>query len=83
VCCNCQYSLEIQNIWWDLIIEDFCLELYVELSSYEDEVLHQLLLEKTPCTDLGDVDLKSFQRMCYLHVTKLAAKYNRAVKYIQ
>ena len=68
MCCNCQYSFEIQNIW---IIEDFCLELYVELSSYEDEVLHQLLLEKTPCTDLGDVDLKSFQRMCYLHVAKL------------
>jgi hypothetical protein len=22
-----------RNIWWDLIIENFCLELYVELSS--------------------------------------------------
>ena len=79
----CQYSFEIQNIWWNLIIEYFCLELYVELSSYEDNVLYQIFLEKTPCTHLGDVDLKSFQRMCYLHVTKLAAEYNRAVKYIQ
>jgi hypothetical protein len=25
VCCNCQYSFEIQNMWWDLIIENFCL----------------------------------------------------------
>ena len=83
MCCNYQYSFEIQNIWWDLIIEQFCLELYVELSSYEDEVLHHILLGKTPFTDLGDVDLKSFQRMCYLHVTKLAEEYNRAVKYIQ
>ena len=40
VCYNCQYSVEIQIIWWDLIIENFCLELYVELSSYEDEVLY-------------------------------------------
>jgi hypothetical protein len=40
----------------------------------------QFYLEKTPCTDLGDVYLKSFQRMCYLHVTKLAGEYNRAVK---
>jgi len=61
----------------------FLFRTYIELSSYEDEVLYQILLGKTPCTDLGDVDLKSFQRMCYLHVTKLAAEYNRAVKYIQ
>jgi hypothetical protein len=47
VCCNCQYHFEIQNIWWDLIIEHFCFELYVELSSYEDEVLYQILLGKT------------------------------------
>jgi hypothetical protein len=47
VCCNCQYNFEIQNIWWDLIIEHFCFELYVELSSYEDEVLYQILLGKT------------------------------------
>ena len=48
VCCNCQYSFEIQNIWCDLIIEHFCFELYVELiSSYEDEVLCQILLGKT------------------------------------
>jgi hypothetical protein len=46
VCCNSQYSFEIQNIWWDLIIENFCLELYLELSSYEDEVLYQILLGK-------------------------------------
>ena len=46
VCCNCPYSFEIQNIWWDLIIENFCLGLYVELSSYDDEALYQILLEK-------------------------------------
>jgi hypothetical protein len=47
VCYNCQYSVEIQIIWWDLIIENFCLELYVELSSYEDEVLYtKFYLEK-------------------------------------
>ena len=42
VCC-----FEIQNIWWDLILGNFCLELYVELSSYEDEVLYKILLGKT------------------------------------
>ena len=46
MCCNCPHSFEIQNIWWDLIIEIFCLELFVELSSYEDEVLYQILLGK-------------------------------------
>ena len=40
---NCQYSFEIQNIWSDLIIEKFCFEIYVELSSYKDEVLYQNL----------------------------------------
>ena len=83
VCCTCPYTLEIQNIWWHLIIEMFCLDLYVELSSYDDEALYQILLGKTPCTDLGDAGLKSFQKMCYFHVTKLAAEYIRAVKYIQ
>ena len=58
---------------------NFCLEFYVELSSYKDEVVYQMLLGKTPCTDLSDAYLKSFQRMCYLHATKLAAEYNRAV----
>jgi hypothetical protein len=33
--------------WWDLIIEHFCFELYVELSSYNDEELYQILLGKT------------------------------------
>jgi hypothetical protein len=28
VCCN-----YIRNIWWDLIIEDFCLEPYVEVAT--------------------------------------------------
>jgi hypothetical protein len=28
VCCN-----YIRNIWWDLIIENFCLELYVEVAT--------------------------------------------------
>ena len=63
------------------MIDKFCLELYVERSSYEDEVLYQIFLGKTLYTDLGDVDLKSFQKMWYLHVTKLPAEYNRAMKY--
>ena len=83
VCCNCPYSFEIQDIWCYLSIENICLDLYVELSSYDDEALCQILLGKTPCTDLGDIDLNSFQKMCSLHVTKLVAEYNRAVKYTQ
>jgi hypothetical protein len=44
------------------------------------DVIIPNLLGKYPCIYIGDVYLKSFQRICYLHVTKLAAGYNTAVK---
>ena len=29
----CAVTIFFRNIWWDLIIENFCLELYVEVAT--------------------------------------------------
>jgi hypothetical protein len=47
------------SIWWDLIIEQFPVELYAELSECDEESLIQILLGKDPSTDLCTFDLEN------------------------
>jgi hypothetical protein len=65
------------SIWWDLIIEQFPVELYAELSECNEESLILILLGKDPSTDLCTFDLDAFKRLCYIHLVKSSAEYNR------
>ena len=35
-------TTDIPDIWWNTIVEYFKLELYAELSAYDDELLFQI-----------------------------------------
>jgi hypothetical protein len=68
---------EMCSIWWDLIIEKFPVEVNAELNECDEESLFRILLGKNPSTDLCASDLDSFKRLCYIHLVKSSAEYNR------
>lgn len=45
-CCNCNATRYIQDTWWDLIMENFDVELFVELNQYDEEQLFVVLIGK-------------------------------------
>lgn len=74
---SCPSTSEMSSIWWDLLIEQFPVELYAELSECDEESLFRILLGKDPSTDLCASDLDAFKRLCYIHLVKSSAEYNR------
>ena len=80
VCCICSHTFEIRDIWWDMIIENFTLDLYTELSGLDDETLYCILLGKFPNTPLDNEDIENFRKLCFLHVVKCSAVYNRQLR---
>ena len=81
-CFGCTCTSNMHSTWMGLIIENFCLDLYVELSECDDDSLYTICLGKNPSTMLSDPDLESFKRLCYIHVTKSASEYNRQLNNI-
>ena len=45
-CCSCPGAQFLQKTWWDMIIEHFNLDLYVEISQYDNEQRCHVLLGK-------------------------------------
>jgi hypothetical protein len=37
-CCSCPGAQVLQKTWWDMIIEHFNFDLYVEISQYDNEL---------------------------------------------
>lgn len=74
---SCPSTSEMCSIWWDLIIEKFPVELYAELSEYDEESFFRILLGKDPSIDLCTFDLDAFKRLCYIHLVKSSAECNR------
>ena len=77
-CCNCSSTKNLQNLWWDFIIEKFPVEIFIELYSY-DEQIYQILLGRRLVTDTM-IDTENFTKLCHVHVIQCIAKYNRALR---
>ena len=67
-CVSCQGTQDLRNEWWDIIIENFPLKFYVELSELDNEQLFRIMLGKQPRSDICVDDLSSFHRMSYFHL---------------
>ena len=79
-CCNCSGTRTLQNIWWDLIMENFSVHLFVELNALDEEQLYQCLLGKPVATAIDDGD--NFSKLCHLHIVKCIAEYSRLLRYL-
>ena len=47
---TCAVTIFFRNIWWDLTIENFCLERYVEVATRMRYYTNILLGKQTACT---------------------------------
>jgi hypothetical protein len=54
------------SIKWDLIIENFPVDLSAEVSEYDYETLFRILLGKDSWTDFGASDLDAFKKLIYI-----------------
>ena len=77
-CCSCICTLELRELWWGIIIENFPLQLYSELSEYDDEEIYQILLGRIPLN--LSVEHSEFERLCHAHVFQCLALYGRCVR---
>lgn len=78
ICCSCPGTMILQDTWWDIIIENFPLELFVELYEKDDDDLYQILLGGNDSMD--DEDSMKFINLNHFHIIQCIAAYNRALK---
>ena len=79
-CCNCFGTWQIQDAWWDTVIDNFPVELFNELYSKDEEELYQILLgSEFECREMVDYD--NFLSLCHTHVIQCLAHYNRIIRY--
>jgi hypothetical protein len=50
-------TTNIHDIWWEMIVEHFVFDLYVEFSAYDDELFFQILLGRNHITKLNNDDV--------------------------
>jgi hypothetical protein len=62
-CCSCPSTKALQEAWWDMMIEHFNLDLYVEISQYDNEQRYQILLGKKPLTDIDELDYERLLKL--------------------
>ena len=67
-CCSCPSTQALQEAWWDMMIEHFNLDLYVEISQYDNEQRYQILLGKKPLTDIDELDYERLLKLCHYHL---------------
>ena len=67
-CCSCPSTQVLQEAWWDMMIEQFNLDLYVEISQYDNEQRYQILLGKKPRTDIDELDYERLLKLCHCHL---------------
>ena len=58
-CCSCPSTQALQEAWWNMMIEHFNLDLYVEISQYDNKQRYQILLGKKPRTDIDELDYET------------------------
>jgi hypothetical protein len=75
-CCSCPGTQFLQEAWWDMIIEHFNLDLYVEISQYDNEQRYQILLGKKPTTDINELDYEKLLKLCHCHLIYCITGYN-------
>ena len=66
----------LQEAWWDMIIEYFNLDLYVEISQYDNEQRYKILLGKKLSTFINEFDYEKFLMLCHCHVIHCTTEYN-------
>ena len=58
-----------------LSMKIFYVEIFIELYSYDEEQLYQILLGRPLVTDT-DIDTENFIKLCHVHVIQCIAEYN-------
>ena len=61
--CSSPGTLFLEEAWWDMMIEHFNLDLYVEISQYDNEQRYQILLGKKPRTDIDELYYERFLKL--------------------
>ncbi|CAG2254224.1 unnamed protein product [Mytilus edulis] len=80
-CCNCPSTNEQCEVWWDILSNNFPVQLYCELSMYDDEILFQILLGRKPLTIFSSIDESDqFLKLCHAHVIQCVAEYSRSLR---
>lgn len=77
VCCNCPATSMYRDVFWDFIMEDFPVELFIELNNYCDEELYTILLGKETQTSLDIDEVNTFTHLCRIHVITSMSSYNK------
>ena len=78
-CCNCNGTSDLRNVLWDIIIENFRLDLFVELSYYDEEDLFQIFLRKPVLTE--NIDTDEFSSLCHRHVVQCVNRFAKLAKF--
>ena len=79
-CCACICTFQNRDLWWNMIIENYQLKLFCELSEYEDEIIFQILLGRIPVTEFYDNnEYGEFVKLCHVHVIQCVAEYWKSV----
>ena len=67
-CFSCPSTQALQEAWWNMMIEHFNLDLYVEISQYDNEQRYQILLGKKPRTDIDELDYERLLKLGHCHL---------------
>ena len=76
-CCNCTGTFEYRELWWNIIVENFPVQLFVEFSECDEETLYQFLLGRRPNTLLENDQYVNLYKLCHAHVIQCLTVYNR------
>lgn len=80
-CCNCPSTNAQREVWWDILSDNFPVQLYCELNMYDDEILFQMLLGRKPLTIFSSIDESvQFLKLCHAHVIQCVAEYSRSLR---
>ena len=77
-CCNCTSTSDLRSVLWDIILENFTFDLFVELYFCDEEDLFQIFLGKPVVTE--NIDTIEFSALCHRHVVHCIAKFAKLGK---
>ncbi|KAJ8307579.1 hypothetical protein KUTeg_014868 [Tegillarca granosa] len=73
--CSCVKTEFYRNILFQVVLDNFHINLSTELASYDEETLTQILLGRKSQTTLSPPDLKHFLFICFTYVKASASAY--------
>ena len=74
---SCTHTVELRDMFWCDIIENFNLELCAELAGLDSDQLYAILIGKRPSTELDEQDVVDFTTICFKFVRASAALYRQ------